>query len=579
MYRRQGSLGVLQGVLSGPYTGGPRRVDAAKLPRAVKQRLSDALGGRSEPSPIAYERTGGAGAHTKAASWGFLVALVAFILLFAVGFGDARSRWALQDFGSALPIYVAVTALFSASLVVLLRRYALASGHELPPGRYLLPLDVLEVPRVDRRGRQVLTVTPLGDARDAIARALGANGGRRREIVIVLEGGAEIRFVVRSEAVSGLAMLRLEHSQRLLEEVTYQRGLDKAFAFDPLFEVRVDGSWADVAPSGEGAPGGVRRALLHGPFAWGIAAAAAVGLAMGGLAARNRLSDRALFLRAVSAATPEAFDAYLARGRAYRADAEVLRRRLLAAREAAAQPAREPGVSDEEMARASKQCSAALAENPSWAHPETLSIVDSLLARAAEAHEPLVPVSFTRTLAPRPPGVPPLDFDAREERLVRAFERIFSETCPASAIRFVRSPRSVHGGGLDVDYVVTWPSELRSPRGDVIQGMRVVFDVTLRGTGQDDAARFHLTMPPPKEPSMALRPRSLFALAGAPPAAGVFDDRVYDVMTARAFDRLYDEIYGLFFEGDPRVPLREEPAADPAAPAPATPPSPASPRP
>jgi hypothetical protein len=27
-------------------------------------------------------------------------------------------------------------------------------------------------------------------------------------------------------------------------------------------------------------------------------------------------------------------------------------------------------------------------------------------------------------------------------------------------------------------------------------------------------------------------------------------------LTARAFDRLYDEVYTLFFEGNPRVPLR-----------------------
>jgi hypothetical protein len=49
-------------------------------------------------------------------------------------------------------------------------------------------------------------------------------------------------------------------------------------------------------------------------------------------------------------------------------------------------------------------------------------------------------------------------------------------------------------------------------------------------------------------------------LRGPPSAdAAALDDRFYDAMSARAFDRLYDEIYGLFFEGDPRVPLREPP--------------------
>jgi hypothetical protein len=37
--------GGLQGVLSGSYTGGERLVDAAKLPRAARQRLADVLTG------------------------------------------------------------------------------------------------------------------------------------------------------------------------------------------------------------------------------------------------------------------------------------------------------------------------------------------------------------------------------------------------------------------------------------------------------------------------------------------------------------------------------------------------------
>ncbi|HEY8075957.1 MAG TPA: hypothetical protein VIF62_17640, partial [Labilithrix sp.] len=80
MYRKQGSLGALQGVLSGPYTGGARRVDVAKLTPATRRRLADVLSGRAEPSPILYERPGGALTRSRAAS-GFLAALI--VLLFA----------------------------------------------------------------------------------------------------------------------------------------------------------------------------------------------------------------------------------------------------------------------------------------------------------------------------------------------------------------------------------------------------------------------------------------------------------------------------------------------------------------
>ena len=38
--------------------------------------------------------------------------------------------------------------------------------------------------------------------------------------------------------------------------------------------------------------------------------------------------------------------------------------------------------------------------------------------------------------------------------------------------------------------------------------------------------------------------------------AGTLDANVVPLVTARAFDRLYDELYGLFFAGDPRVPVR-----------------------
>jgi hypothetical protein len=555
MYRKPGSLGVLHGVLSGPYTGGIKRVDAAKLPRASRQRLADALAGRSEPSAIVYERASDLGARFPA-FWGLVVALSSFATLFAIGFGDLRSPRALQP-SSWLAGYLVATGLFACSLLVLVRRRALSSGQELRPGRYLLPLDLVDVPACDRHGRQILSVTPLGDARDAILRAQG----KKRELVIVFEDGREERFAIRSDAAGEFALTRLEHSQRLLEELTYVGEIDKAFAHDPLFDLRVDASWETVTSIGPGTPSSVTRGLLHGPAAWAMAGAIAIGLAFGGLAARNRLSDRALWLRALSQNTPEAFAAYLEKGRSYRVEAEMLRTQILTAREEAAARAKPGTPEPHAVARSTYDCLASLGEHASPAHPETARIVESLLQHARTTQDPLVPVVFHRRVEEPPNDAPPLDLDEREERLVTAFERVFSETCPASLIRFVRWTKRTDARGLEVSYVVSWPRGATWERTEmgkrsVVHGITMAFDVTLRGSlGWSEAAQFRLTMPAPREPITELRDRSLYAL---PLQAKAFDERAYPAMTARAFDRLYDEIFELFFAGDPRVPIAEE---------------------
>lgn len=74
------------------------------------------------------------------------------------------------------------------------------------------------------------------------------------------------------------------------------------------------------------------------------------------------------------------------------------------------------------------------------------------------------------------------------------------------------------------------------------------FDVTLRTAPAP--VTFRLSMPPPKEPLSTVRDRSLFALApdDSEPIAA-------QALSARAHDRLYDELFASFFDGDPRVPL------------------------
>src|SRR5262245_4039361 len=120
MYRRAAAQGPLQGVSAGPYTGGTKVVDAGKLSRAAKQRLADCLSGRAEPSPIASDRPSVFASSVRAV-WGTVAAVIVLVVTFARGFDDQTSKWEVQPL-YAIVVYVLACALFSFSLLAILRR-------------------------------------------------------------------------------------------------------------------------------------------------------------------------------------------------------------------------------------------------------------------------------------------------------------------------------------------------------------------------------------------------------------------------------------------------------------------------
>lgn len=569
MYRKPGSPGVLQGVLSGPYAGGARRVDAAQLPKAARQRLADVLSGRAEPTPILHESPGGRTSRFHA-TWGVLFAIFALATLTAAGFADPRSAWAYQPI-AAIAGYVAAALLLAYALLSLHRRRALSSGTALAAGRYLLPLDVVEVPAPDSAGDQVIVVTPLGDARDARIRSNGKNN----DLVIVLDGGAELGFSLRSEREGELALRRLEHAQSLLEELTYGRNLEKSLAHDAFFDLRVDDSWDSLTPAGPvSRQTRGRQRALHGSAATMGTLAIGALLGWAAFAGRNWASDRALYLRALRIGTTDSLEAYLVRGTAHREEAEAVRaglndQRVESARHAVDARAR-PGfdgparaewelTSDEVKARSgsAEKCIAALRGHASTTYPKATPILEALVRRAVRTGDRVIPVRVFIGAVPDKPAL--AQQDAAATSTIGALERILSDSCPASLVKLTRCSvdrASVGAAGFDIKIDLASPRVATWKARPKVLAPTISFEVALHGVTIDDVVSFRLTMPPPDAPPTAVRPRSLFVVPAAADEADA-EGVVYRLLTARAFDRLYDELYGLFFGGDPRVPLKE----------------------
>lgn len=550
MYRRAAAQGPLQGVAAGPYSGGRKIVDAGKLTRAAKKRLVDCLAGRAEPSPIAYDRPSSVISSVRAV-WGAVVAVIVVVLTFARGFDDATSAWEIQP-AYALAIYFLACGLFAYAVLAVLRRRFLVGGEALRPGRYLLPLDIVDISPVDARGRQRILVTPLGDARDCAVRG----EGRKTELIITFDDTSQVTFALRSDPGGQITLRRLEHAQRLLEELTYTKDLSEAFAHDPFFDLRADGSWSSAAATDEDAPMSVRtrRSLVAGRAGPVVAGVLTFTLAFGTFGIRNAVARRLVHARELRAMR-ERVAKELAQKRAQEDEEE----------ERVREEAMKRMMSTREMT--AKTCLDAFREKASPAHPEVPKILEAILATVEKSADARVPFVWKRTSSKAHAPISPEHWAVREKETSDTWGRVLSETCPPNIVRFAHEDIALPAPkwGLFVEYAVDYPKTyVVRRRGSGletmnVEGVRVVFDVELVGPNDAGTASFRLTMPAPERLAMAHRAGSIFP--SALEDDGTFDERVYESMTARAFDRLYDELWSLFFAGNPRVPLDRLPTS------------------
>lgn len=507
MYRSLGTRGSVFGVPSGPYAGKERVVSFARLPDASKRRLVDALSGKGALSPIL--RPGPPRRSLR----------VLFGALLVVGlYGLFAARWpSRQTFVFAA--YDVVLAGLLAWTVRGARRTLSFEGTTILAGTYLFPLDVVEA-----SSSGVLRIVPLGKVREAAISIVAS----RPSLLLTFDDGTSRAFGVNSPKEAEAAYGAMETAQKTLEKLTYDRDLAAAVNLDPFFEVRMDGSWESVEPGSQASD---RRSA-----AITLGAGLLVGLALFGVR----------YMFGVHADMRE-------KERTYERQVAELQR---AAEESKPRPtldvAHAPDAEllpDERTARIAQRERALRAFRERARSPEVAALMDSLLSTVAQRGGGLKVYVAHVCRAASCAAHPGFETELRnyEERLVRIFQSVFSETVPRQVLAFdlTRLRPGPEEASLSIDYVVTAQADGAADAGT--QELTMRFEVDLRVPGHPQPPPFTLTMPPPKAPLTALRDHSIF---GRPERGGP-----ESFVFARGFDRLYDELYGMFFAGAPRVPL------------------------
>ena len=255
-----------------------------RLPPVVRDRLATSLANGGAPEPLLVDASWRK--PPSARRWRLVAAAAAIaeVVLWFKGFGDVQSSLALQPLAFAAAHGAALFAL----LFSLLRAARIArgqSGAPFPEGRYLFPLDLVEVegPR--------LRLTDLHTLRRVEARP----GKRGPSVVLVFADAHEITFEAQPQAESlALRVWAATHAAAALILPDDQPRMER---LDPFFELRVADDWASADADAKGR----RSLLLRAPLP-ALAASLVLVSALAGLglrALRNRLSDDEMFAQAI----------------------------------------------------------------------------------------------------------------------------------------------------------------------------------------------------------------------------------------------------------------------------------------
>jgi hypothetical protein len=551
MYRELGHNGLFLAMRAGPYTGPSRTFPQRAMPPYLLLRLRGILEGTALPSPILKREAPDTRAQGRVRLG--LAALTLAALGGVASLGFAQPHTLFQG-----PLWAPIYALGAAVLSALGWRSWSERRALLPSrGTYLLPLDVLEV-KADS-----ITITPLGGVQQATIE--GEQGAP--VLVLTFEHGVRHAFPVASESDAEHAYEALTRSQEHLEALTRSTDIERAYELDPFFTLRGTGAQGQDARSWSLPEHSSTRGLL-------LAAGAGLLLGLGLWKLRNEASDQTLFDRARQAHTIRSYEDYLIAGQRNRADAEKRLKEQQAL--ATLREENERINHDEELRRKRERIAAAFEAEAERAACEPMVLPGSSPEQAAACYQRratkehpgaaawlkeriLGKKSLQVALVHHAPPSLSVHLEEREEQLLRALRKIFADVSPPEVFTLERSADSAD---LRVTTRVT-PGA--SPLGAVY-----VFDVVLKAP---KPVTFTLTMPAARK-LPALRPRSLYTVREERADEKGALPREVQLMSARAYDRLYDEVYGLFFDGAPRVPLQPTTAPEPTEPYPAPAPLP-----
>ena len=266
-----------------------RVLDFDRLPDIVRERLVRALAEGGMPAPLLRaeeDETGAIPGSRRFWLGAGIAAAFVWLVLWFMHFGDLEGRFAVQPRAFVLGHVLAASLLALAVIVHVSFRRSKDEGAPFPPGRYLFPLDLVEV-----RGR-ILTVTSLASLR----RVEGRAGGERDEVILVFGDGEAAPLGVTYDAteLAREAQAAIDETARLVLPDD-QPAIERV---DPFFELRIADDWASAEPV-------VKEAGSRVPaFQWLVLASAAVGALLGAASwfARNRASDASMFGQVLEAA-------------------------------------------------------------------------------------------------------------------------------------------------------------------------------------------------------------------------------------------------------------------------------------
>ncbi len=279
-----------------------RKVDFYALPRAVQERFLASTTGAAPPLPLAFQA---AGARLPT-GWllSGVAALVALVVALRLGYGDAKSPFALAPAPMMVAYAVAVWWFFF-SVFAAIGKVAQAALVPFRRGTYLFPGGVVEA-----RSAQI-AVTPATDlvrcelVAGGAALRLGGKDGRSFELPVV----DRTRGPALVEAFGG-------HQQKLAEALAAGNQHDVSL-LDPLVDTGIHSPLMPAEPLRRRVPGIAR----HAPW---LALLPALGLAWPILTIRNSMSEDRFFSTAHAENTPESYRLYLAAGGDRREVSDVL---------------------------------------------------------------------------------------------------------------------------------------------------------------------------------------------------------------------------------------------------------------